>query len=149
MYFHFLLVQCYQLNKSSAGTCLIDMSTCSYQLGKADYSKLWGWSKNVAMWCLKEWTLSNMLNPINDLHLNVEHEFHRDAITTFASFLQHLAATILIGSRCFVKSNLSILWKENKASSLNWLDALKRIAWAISLYYIQWSKAQSSLKMCF
>lgn len=41
---------------------------------------------------------------MNYLHVNVELELNRDAITTFAPFLQHLAATILIGSRCFVKS---------------------------------------------
>lgn len=45
-----------------------------------------------------------MLSPENDLVLNIEHEFNRDTITTFASFLQYLAAAILIGSRCFVKS---------------------------------------------
>lgn len=53
-----------------------------------------------------------MLKTINDLHLNVEHEFNRDTKTTFASFLQHLTATILIGSRCFVKSTPFHFMKE-------------------------------------
>lgn len=47
-----------------------------------------------------------MLNPTNDLILNIEYEFNGDTMTTFASFLQHLAAAILIGTRCFVKSIL-------------------------------------------
>lgn len=51
--------------------------------------------------------------------LNIEHEFKRDAVTTFSSFLQYLAATILVGSRCFVKSiPLHFLKGEQSSSQL-------------------------------
>lgn len=134
-YYVFLLFRTMVPTYNILNEYLLNWNVNLFMSSKFHYFKLWIWSKRCSYIIFK----GNMLNPKNDSLLNMKHKFNRDAITTLCLPWNTWLLPSWLVENVLWRLYLYILWKRNKAP-LNWLDALKRIAWAISLYYIQWSK---------